>query len=231
VLAIDTDLEGQVMTLLLHRRTDGVPQWRGLADVLEGIELADALQPIPVAAEGRLDLLAGGSGAATLRHNLDGEELAGLIGEVRDDYDVVVVDVPPLLNVAYAAHVLSALDHVVVVASAGCSARELADVRDRLAFLGVSTSGFLHNRGPLRPERTASVAALHYDLGGRTTARRRHSALRQRQLVPQVGRLAGLIRRRKRALNPSRAERPVAQGAKTDARGPVRQQDRGQTRV
>jgi hypothetical protein len=37
--------------------------------------------------------------------------------------------------------------------------------------VGANAIGFVYNRGRLRPERVASIAAVHYDLGGRRTNR------------------------------------------------------------
>jgi len=89
--------------------------------------------------------------------------------------------------VAYAAHVLRDLDAAVVVVGAGSSLRSLVEVRDRLEFLGVRVLGFVYNRAPLRPERTASLSALHHDLGGRSTNRSRWAKRRVRQQAAANG--------------------------------------------
>ena len=194
VLALDADLEGQVMSYLLQKRSDAAPEWRGMLDVItRQANLPDATQPILTEPDTRLDLLTAGSDVQRLRGIFDSVEAEELFAELRAAYDVVVVDVPPLLNVSYAAQLLRQVDGVVIVAAAGSSPRLLAELRDRLSFVGAYLVGIAYNRGPLRPERTASIAAIHHDLGGKRTNRlawakrrlKRQSADRRRSGDPR----------------------------------------------
>lgn len=191
VLAIDADLEGQVLSLTLRRYSGITPRARGLVDVIDkGMPLAEAVQPVPLGDESDLDLLSGGVGTSHVRTLIDSDEMQDMLQAARAAYEVTVVDVPPLLNVAYAAHVLRGLDAAVVVVAAGSSLRSLLEVRDRLEFLGVRVLGFVYNRAPLRPERTASLSALHHDLGGRSTNRTRWAKRRLRQQARTNGAVA-----------------------------------------
>ena len=184
VLALDADLEGQVMSLLLQRRVEGVPNWKGMIDVVEGrASLAEAARPIAFGDQLSIDLLPAGAGAVRLRGVLDTKDVTDVFAEVAERYDAVVLDVPPLLNVSYAGQVLREVDGAVIVGAAGTAVNHLTELRDRLALLDVRVIGFIYNRGPLRPERTASIAALHYDLGGKRAPLGRRSR-RRKSTVP-----------------------------------------------
>lgn len=185
VLALDADLEGQIMTLLLTRHGQIDLRASGLADVIQhGLALEEAVQPVPLADDGELDLLAAGLDTAQLRTLLDTDQTRELLMVARESYEVIVVDVPPVLNVAYAAPLLRQLDGAIVVVPDGSPMRDLVELRARLDLIGVPTFGFVYNRAPLRPERTTSLAAIHYDLGGRPTNRakwaKRRAKLRRR---------------------------------------------------
>jgi Mrp family chromosome partitioning ATPase len=110
---------------------------------------------------------------------LDTKDVTDVFAEVAERYDAVVLDVPPLLNVSYAGQVLREVDGAVIVGAAGTAVNHLTELRDRLALLDVRVIGFIYNRGPLRPERTASIAALHYDLGGKRAPLGRRSRRRK----------------------------------------------------
>jgi Mrp family chromosome partitioning ATPase len=153
-----------------------------MLDIIEhNATLGEATQEIIADKDVRLDLLSAGSDGVRLRGVFDTVEVADLFRELSENYDVIVVDIPPLLNVSYAAQLLRAMDGAVVVASSGSSERFIGELRDRLRFVGANVIGFIYNRGPLRPERTASIAAVHYDLGGKRTSRSRWAKRRLRR--------------------------------------------------
>ena len=172
VLALDADLEGQVMSLLFGFGPH--PEEPGLSELLSGEERhpADVVQPIQVSSTDTFDLLLAGTQPERLRSRFDSVEISDLFTDLRDEYDVVVVDLPPVLNVAYATPLMRLLDGVVVVTSPGTPIQPLAEVQKRLGLVGVNAMGFIYNRGPLRPERTASIAAQQYE-SGRGVLRRR----------------------------------------------------------
>jgi Mrp family chromosome partitioning ATPase len=176
VLAVDADLDGQVMRLVL--RSEGPADRPGLLQLLNGTAtgLTDVTDEIVLTNDNAVEFLTAGTGAQELRSRFDTDAMHDLFGQFRDEFDVIIVDVPPLLNVAYAAPLVQLLDGVVVVARSGTPARSIRDVAERLRLLGTESLGFIYNRGPLRPERTASIAAKNYQKGQRSwTSRPRRS--------------------------------------------------------
>lgn len=165
VLAIDADLEGQVLSLLFGFGPDPVDAglWELLSD--EQHDARNVVKRVAASPTDTLDLLLPGARAQQLRSRFDSLEISGLFADLRDQYDVIVVDVPPLLNVAYATPLLRLLDGVVIVTRPGAPTQPLIQVKERVEFVGVPPLGFIYNRGPLRPERTASIAAQHYASG------------------------------------------------------------------
>lgn len=162
VLAIDADLEGQVLSLLFGFGPDPVDA--GLWELVSGeqVDAKNVVKKVAASPTDSLDLLLPGASAQQLRSRFDSLDISGLFAGLRDQYDVILVDVPPLLNVAYATPLLRLLDGVVIVTRPGAPTQALVQVRERVDFVGVPPLGFIFNRGPLRPDRTASIAAQHY---------------------------------------------------------------------
>ncbi|MCW2716156.1 MAG: hypothetical protein JWN88_3203 [Frankiales bacterium] len=149
VLAIDGDLGGRGLSfLLLGGRTSGP----GFTDVLEGRwRLEHCVEEV---------LLPGGEVLSVLRAGTSQEDAAQLLSSSRcrsmfaelEGYDEVLVDVPPLLQVAYASSLAIAAGNVVVVVPHRSSIRRYEDLMRRTAVLGLSVVGYVYNRSPLRPE-------------------------------------------------------------------------------
>lgn len=229
VLAIDADLEGQVMSHLMRRQANWSTQWRGMIDVIESsAELQAATRLVKLDDGTDLELLTAGTGAARLRTLLDTPAMEELFRTASASYDAVIVDLPPLLNVAYAPHLLRLLDGVVVVTASGAAADGIEEVAERLHFLDVTVLGFIYNRAPLRVERTSSVSALHYDLGGRPMNRRRWAKRRLRRQRQAEQRRDGRDAISTRARAADRVIRPES-GSAADGPDPTRSPDRTTT--
>jgi Mrp family chromosome partitioning ATPase len=138
----------------------------GLREVLRGDqELDTALQPVPVATEegaaapaggngshtseatGSLTLLTGGDPGGPPANPISPARMRSLLERIATEYDVVIVDSPPLLPLSDAVHLLSAVDGVLVVARIGHVTRaNAAQVPDVLARLkGVHPLGVVAN--------------------------------------------------------------------------------------
>jgi hypothetical protein len=61
--------------------------------------------------------------------------------------------------------------------------QDLQELADRLELIGRPVVGFVMTATPLRPERTASIAALHYDLGDKPRSKRTPTRLRRAKKV------------------------------------------------
>lgn len=80
-------------------------------------------------------------------------------------YDIVFVDAPPLLQVAYASTVASYVDALVVVISHESPVREIEELVKRLELIGTPVLGYLYNRAPLRKDMTAVDGSMLDILG------------------------------------------------------------------
>jgi len=121
-----------------------VPNSVGLSNVLlQQISWRDALVRMPEPAG--LDILP--AGPATRRaSDLIGTGLAELVEEAAREYDLVVLDAPPLLGFAEPLQMASVVDGVIVVARAGDTSRTaLGSVIATLARLRANLVGVVLN--------------------------------------------------------------------------------------
>lgn len=150
VLAIDCDLEGQGLSyLLLGEDRPGA----GVGDVLAGgVPLGEAVSTVSLSSEGRLDVLPAGRHDRASAELFASAALRPLMRRARVDYDLILLDVPPLLQVAYSNALVTASDSVIVVVPHRSPARRLEEFEERLRFLGVASVGYVYNRAPLRQQ-------------------------------------------------------------------------------
>jgi Mrp family chromosome partitioning ATPase len=163
VLAVDADFGAQALTRMLYG--DATPDV-GMTDVVEAaVPLRVALKLIPVAEGVRLSLLSRGRQRVAAPDFFRSPSARQLLAEVRDQFDLVLVDAPPLLQVAYASSLVALGDAVVVVVGHSSAVSDLEEVADRLGFLGSSVLGYVYNRAPLRAEMRLSEGSMRDVLG------------------------------------------------------------------
>jgi succinoglycan biosynthesis transport protein ExoP len=136
-------IDGDLRRPSVHRLFQ-VPNSVGLANVLlEQISWRDAV--IRMDAPKGLDILP--AGPSTRRaSDLMGMGLAQLIEEATREYDLVVLDAPPLLGFAEPLQMATAVDGVIVVARAGDTSRKaLSSVIATLARLRANLVGVVLN--------------------------------------------------------------------------------------
>ncbi len=108
VLVVEADLRRPTLADLL-----GLERSAGLTDILAGrMRSEQVIQPW---AGGRFDVLASGPLPPNPSELLGSRQMAGLLDEMRDRYDVVLVDSPPLLPVTDAAAMAPYTDGVILV--------------------------------------------------------------------------------------------------------------------
>ena len=136
-------IDGDLRRPSVHRLYQ-VPNSIGLSNVLlEQISWRDALVRLPEPIG--LDILP--AGPSTRRaSDLIGTGLAELIDEATREYDLVVLDAPPLLGFAEPLQMASIVDGVIIVARAGDTSRTaLASVVQTLARLRANLLGVVLN--------------------------------------------------------------------------------------
>lgn len=141
----------------------------GLVDVVEdGIEFDNALTNLSLGQQTSLSLLGQGTRPASAS-NL-GVESREILTRARQDFDVVFVDGPPLLQVAYASTLANQVEALVVVVSHATPVQELEDLIGRLQLVDTPILGYVYNRSPLRREMTqreGSMRDIFQDEGAR----------------------------------------------------------------
>lgn len=152
-LLIETDLRRPTLSQRL-----GLPAGQGLAGVLIGaLSLGEAVHRIELeSARGgaprsvrSLDVLSAGSAAPPNPGELiESQAMRNLLAHVRSEYDLVVIDTPPLTVVSDAFPLLSQADGVIIVGRVGRNRRDVATrLREILTgvdapLLGVVANGF-----------------------------------------------------------------------------------------
>ena len=166
VLLIDADFGNQALTALLAGDEEWLPC--GLTDVVAAdLALEDAISTLDIGQDAQLFLLTRGRqpvGAADL---VKSPEVQSLFEAVREQFDIIFVDAPPLLQVAYASTLASYGDAVMMIVEHKGSAAQLREARTRLNLIGAPLLGYLYNRSPLRREMTSSEGSMADILGDR----------------------------------------------------------------
>lgn len=164
VLVMDCDFGNQEASRLLagddHARLFGITNIiEGGASVEEGTHRIDL-------GEGRfVELLPRGTLPALAASTLQSNAASDLFESIVKDYDIVMIDGPPVLQVAYASTLAQLADSVVVVVEHQASQSELADLRERLSLVSTPVLGYVYNRSPLRREMTMTEGSMMDILG------------------------------------------------------------------
>ncbi len=162
VLAVDADFGDQALSqLLLPFESPST----GLVDcILDGVDVSAAVYTIESSHRHTLDLLPRGIGRTTAPEFFNRADVAELLAAIAARYDLVVVDTPPLLQVAYATTVVGLADDTIVVVGHDSGAAQLEALRDRLELIGSRVRGYVYNRAP-HGDLDGTVGSLQDRLG------------------------------------------------------------------
>jgi Mrp family chromosome partitioning ATPase/uncharacterized protein involved in exopolysaccharide biosynthesis len=164
VLVLDCDFGNQQSTKLLAGDNHG--PLLGITDVIEGKAMAkEATHEIDLGNGASLHLMPRGTGpslAATTLQSKDGRKLIALLSSI---YDLVIIDGPPMLQVAYASSLAELADGILVVTEHLGRYSELLELKGRLDLVGTPILGYVYNRSPLRREMTLSEGSMTDILG------------------------------------------------------------------
>ena len=155
-LLIDADLRRPALGTLLQ-----VPEGPGLAEVLNGEATLEEAIVVVNQAGGFHLLPAGGDGLDPSRL-LQGEQLGQLLARLKDAFDTILIDVPPLLPVPDALLVGRWTDGAVLAVRHDTSRFPLVDrARERLAAVGIPVLGAVVNG--VRPTAAPGYGAYGYE--------------------------------------------------------------------
>ena len=167
VLVIDCDFGNQDASTLLRGEAEHPPP--GFTDVVDaGRPFESSVQRIALGSGVSLDLLSRGRLPSIAADTLRSSGARELFKNVVQSYDLVFVDAPPLLQVAYSSTLAAYADTLMVVVGHGSPARELDELTARLELIGTTVAGYLYNKSPLRAEMTATEGSMKDILGDGT---------------------------------------------------------------
>ncbi|MEP7159466.1 MAG: polysaccharide biosynthesis tyrosine autokinase [Dermatophilaceae bacterium] len=141
----------------------------GLTNVLIGeLELDDVLQPF---ADTNVTVLGAGPTPPNPSELLGSAGMRGLIDELRDRFDYVIIDTPPLLPVTDAAVISKMVDGAIMVVGAGLVAREhLARSIGILDTVDARLLGLIINRLPTERKDRYTYHGGYYGDGAESSA-------------------------------------------------------------
>jgi Mrp family chromosome partitioning ATPase len=162
VLLIDVDFGSQAATSLL---TEVRPE-AGLTEVVEtGTALSEAVVPIEGSGTTGLHLLARGWRSTSAPEFFRNPATRDFLDQIQEFYDVILLDAPPLLTVAYASTLAGMVDKVLVVTRHNGPASALEELQDRLDLIGTPTVGYVYNLAPLRLDISRNEGSMRDVLG------------------------------------------------------------------
>ncbi|MBN1398740.1 MAG: polysaccharide biosynthesis tyrosine autokinase [Bacteroidetes bacterium] len=160
ILLVNADLRRSMMQYMFGLKND-----KGLTDFLVGsVGLADVLyrQVLP-----NLDIINSG----TVPHNpseiLGSKKMKEFIKLMKEKYDVIIFDTPPLLAVTDASALATETDGVIIVASAGITqSTELKTITEFLKSIGVHIIGVVLNNFDISNASNKYAYGYHYGYYG-----------------------------------------------------------------
>ena len=140
VLLIDADTRRQGL-----RRMLGIEESPGILDILHGKKKQhECIQSLP---QGLSFISAGITTNSKNTHNLSTQpKLKEFLLNLKNDYDLIIIDTPPVLAVTDAFHIATMADQAVLVFRHGeTKIREVLEVKDRLETTSIQLVGSIMN--------------------------------------------------------------------------------------
>ncbi|MGH7928622.1 MAG: AAA family ATPase, partial [Candidatus Binatia bacterium] len=157
VLVIDADFGNQALGSALGINTAGP----GLTDVVENqLSVNRAVVQLSLPGDASLQYLGRGTVPTTAPDFFRRSETQRFFESLQGQYDLVLVDTPPLLQVAYAATVSRLCDAVVAIIKHEAREAQVVDLGRRLNLVGRPILGYVYNMAPLRDFMTKSDGSM-----------------------------------------------------------------------
>jgi Mrp family chromosome partitioning ATPase/capsular polysaccharide biosynthesis protein len=165
VLVIDADFGSQELSKLL---LGDFKLQAGLTELAKGdVDLRSAVTRVRLSEGVGLDLIGRGVDPIIAPDFFGSGSLEETIGDVSARYDMVLIDGPPLLQVAYASTLSRAASATVMVIQNGGSVRAGSELANRLRFLNANVIGYFYNRAPKRDIVDSNGGSMRDVLGDR----------------------------------------------------------------
>ena len=144
VMAIDGDLENASLSWLFGVAADRP----GLLQLLRGDVDVDHAAYRVEQVPGELWLMPGGGSPNALGELVGSGKAAEVFSTLKERFDLVVVDCPAMLEVAYAARLADHMDSTLVVVPHRSDVSQLEDLNKRTRLFRLPVAGFVYNRSP-----------------------------------------------------------------------------------
>jgi Mrp family chromosome partitioning ATPase len=163
VLVVDADFGNQQLSeLLLGSAMPTV----GMTDVTAGrVSLQNAVVEVSQDSNGSVHLLSRGTVSVQAPDFFASHGTTTLFESLAKIYDLVLIDSPPLLRVAYAATLARLADRAMIVVAHGEDTHAAKELRDQMELVGIPVIGYVYNFAPLRAEMTVSAGSMADTLG------------------------------------------------------------------
>ncbi len=149
VLAVDADFGEQRLIELLV----GEPVLVGLTDMITSkLTLADVTQRVYAGSGGSLEVVSRGHPRVAPQDFFRSDNVRDVFEAIAHGYDLVVIDTPPLLHVAYATSLTRYTDRVIVVVPHNSSVSSVEEITERLHLTATPALGYIYAKAPLRQE-------------------------------------------------------------------------------
>lgn len=144
VVLVDADVGSQEASRLIPGVAERTAT-AGLAEVAAGdISLGGAVVPVEFGSGASLSILGRGSTSFTASDYFSSPAVADVLVQLADRYDLVMLDLPPLLQVAYSSAAIQKSDTVVLVVRQGSAIANLDEARHRLDLIGIPMLGYVY---------------------------------------------------------------------------------------
>jgi Mrp family chromosome partitioning ATPase/capsular polysaccharide biosynthesis protein len=167
VLVIDADPIGRGLTRTLTDTLQdpviATPR-TGFSEVVAGCPLIDAVRPAD--ANPRLNVLTSGLDPQLAVNRWSHQAIRLALGDARSNYDVVLIDVPPVGTSSYGMDLASAADHLIMVIPYLDAIAPHEVLPDRLTLAGTHLLGYIFNGSQSRNHYATYFPILHTDTGG-----------------------------------------------------------------
>jgi Mrp family chromosome partitioning ATPase len=109
---------------------------------------------------GSVDLLSGGTLGRRPGDVISSSATSELFGHLAEIYDLVLIDSPPLLQVAYSTTLVRLADRALVVVTHGQDYPGVEDLKRSVDMIGTPMLGYVYNQAPLRREMALRAGSL-----------------------------------------------------------------------
>jgi Mrp family chromosome partitioning ATPase/uncharacterized protein involved in exopolysaccharide biosynthesis len=163
VLAVDADFGNQALSRLL---LGDIRLGAGLTELIaHKATSSEAVVAVPVSAGVSFGLISRGIEATAAMDVFANRNMTSILGDLADDFELILIDAPPIMQVAYASQLVRLSDATVLVIAHGTPVKSVTEVLGRLEFIEARNLGYVYNRAPVRQEMFESGGSMTDILG------------------------------------------------------------------